>query len=67
VSLSAQRFIFSVAEDAQQVSRLRRRQHEDDSVRSSELSMDDLTLALSYQGITVSKPPYYADHLEPQQ
>ena len=67
MSLSAQRFIFSVAEDAQQVSRLRRRQHEDDSGRSSELSMDDLSLALSYKGIAVSKPPYYADQLDQQQ
>ena len=64
ISLSAQRFIFNVAEDAQQVSRLRSRQAGDESEPSSELTMDDLTVALSYQGIQVSKPAYYADRLD---
>lgn len=64
ISLSAQRFVFNVAEDAQQVSRLRTRQSGDEGERSSELTMDDLTVALSYQGIQVSKPAYYADHLD---
>lgn len=64
ISLSAQRFIFNVAEDAQQVSRLRTRQPGEEGERSSELTMDDLTVALSYQGIQLSKPAYYADHLD---
>ena len=66
ISLSAQRFLFNVAEDAQQVSRLRTRQPGEEGQRSSELTMDDLTVALSYQGIQVSKPAYYADHLDTQ-
>ena len=28
--------------------------------------MEDLSAALSYQGIQVNKPPYYADHLDSQ-
>ena len=96
IALSAQRFIFSVAEDAQQLSRLRSRQAADTEVKvphtapdpstshplprpalthcwllcprpavqSSELTMEDLSVALSYQGIAINKPPYYADHLD---
>ena len=26
--------------------------------------MEDLTVALSYAGIAVNKPPYYADHVD---
>jgi len=69
VSLATQRFIFSIADDAQQISRLRHRTsndrvNEDEPVSAASantvLRLEDLSVAFANAGLDLYRPEYYS-------
>lgn len=63
IGISAQRFLLSVADDAQGYARIRQRSKStmQSNERSDELQIDDLIKTLHYHGVPVTKPTVYGD------